>query len=133
SGKVGPPIVEVLTTGQTVLPPTLHPDTERPYRWVTEKTLFVRPLWNLPAITTAHMEALRLVLGPWCEPPRMRAKQYLRPDETYPRGRMRQYAAAALRHATSRLLATRDGARNVRLFLESCQMGIFVNNGVLAG
>ena len=34
------PFLEILTTGQSVIPPTIHPDTRKPYRWTTERTLF---------------------------------------------------------------------------------------------
>lgn len=43
---------------QTVLPPTIHPDTKQPYVWITEKALEdVRPE-DLPELTPEHVEAI---------------------------------------------------------------------------
>ena len=44
----GSMIMEVLTTGQAVVPPTIHPETQRPYQWVTECTLFEVSIDELP-------------------------------------------------------------------------------------
>lgn len=43
-------LVEVLSTGsQTVLPPTMHPDTQRPYAWCNPwGTGETHPLWDIP-------------------------------------------------------------------------------------
>jgi hypothetical protein len=39
--KDGKAIVELLSSGtQTVMPPSIHPDTKKPYTWLTEDTLF---------------------------------------------------------------------------------------------
>jgi hypothetical protein len=46
----GSMIMEVLTTGQVVVPPTIHPETQRPYQWVTECTLFEASIDDLPEL-----------------------------------------------------------------------------------
>lgn len=61
-------IVEVLTRGQyTVVPPSVHPDTGKPYTWLdAEKTLVNVPLADLPTLTLADLakiDALMVELG----------------------------------------------------------------------
>jgi hypothetical protein len=46
----GSMIMELLTTGQVVIPPTLHPETQRPYQWVTEYTLLQVHIDELPEL-----------------------------------------------------------------------------------
>jgi hypothetical protein len=43
-------ILEILTTGQVVIPPTIHPETQRPYQWVTEYTLLQVHIDDLPEL-----------------------------------------------------------------------------------
>jgi len=64
----GQVIVEVLTRGQyTVIPPSVHPDTGKPYVWLdSEKTLVSVPLADLPTLTKddlAKIDALMVELG----------------------------------------------------------------------
>jgi Bifunctional DNA primase/polymerase, N-terminal len=46
----GSMIMEVLTTGQVVIPPTMHPETQLPYRWLTEYTLLQVHIDELPEL-----------------------------------------------------------------------------------
>jgi hypothetical protein len=56
-------LLDFLSDGkQTVLPPSVHSDTGRPYEWTTERTLLDTPLAELPAITSAHVAAIEGVL-----------------------------------------------------------------------
>lgn len=59
------PFLEVLFTGQSVIPPTVHPDTGKPYRWTTVATLLDTPAGDLPEITAADIKALQEGLAPW--------------------------------------------------------------------
>ena len=43
-------LLEVLVTGQTVIPPTIHPETGQPYSWLTECTLFDVHIDKLPEL-----------------------------------------------------------------------------------
>jgi|RhiMethySRZTD1v2_1073278.scaffolds.fasta_scaffold1333529_2 Bifunctional DNA primase/polymerase, N-terminal len=44
-------VVQVLSDGrQTVLPPTVHPDTGRPYVWTSKYSLYDLPLTELPGL-----------------------------------------------------------------------------------
>jgi Bifunctional DNA primase/polymerase, N-terminal len=47
----GSMILEVLTTGQVVLPPTIHPETHKPYCWLTEHTLLEVSIDELPELS----------------------------------------------------------------------------------
>jgi hypothetical protein len=51
------PIVELLTdTRQTVIPPSIHPDTGKPYIWLTADTLLNTPASALPVLTAEDIE-----------------------------------------------------------------------------
>ncbi len=54
-----PPQVEILFHGtQSVVPPTIHPTTGQPYRWITEDTLEDTPLEDLPELPFDAVERL---------------------------------------------------------------------------
>lgn len=58
------PVVELLLHGtQSVLPPTIHPDTNEPYRWVGLATLEDTPLEELPVFTGDDLAALDREFG----------------------------------------------------------------------
>ena len=53
-------IVELLTdTRQTVIPPSVHPDTGRPYQWLGEATLLNTPAAALPVLTEDDISRFR--------------------------------------------------------------------------
>lgn len=61
-------IIDLLAHGrQTVLPPTVHPDTEAPYEWLTEDTLLDTPLEKLPLLSDDIAERLEDALRPFGE------------------------------------------------------------------
>src|SRR5262249_61924361 len=66
----GTMIMEVLTTGQVVIPPTVHPETQRPYKWLTEYTLFDVRIDDLPVRPPDLIERFERALGQWSPPPR---------------------------------------------------------------
>jgi len=50
-------IVELLTdTRQTVIPPSVHPDTGQPYTWMGPSTLLTTPAHSLPTLTEDDLE-----------------------------------------------------------------------------
>lgn len=59
------PLVEMLSTGnQTVLPPSIHPDTKKPYEWLTIDTLLSFDLELLPELSGNIRTRLeQLILG----------------------------------------------------------------------
>jgi len=57
--KAGVRVAELLTTGQqTVVPPTIHPQTKQPYYYITEATLENTPQANLPTLTKEQLLAI---------------------------------------------------------------------------
>jgi hypothetical protein len=71
-------LLDFLSGGkQTVLPPSIHPDTGRPYVWITARSLFDMALQELPLITVEHVAAMEQVL---------RAHGWDAPESAQPRG-----------------------------------------------
>jgi len=53
-------IIDVLSNGkQTVIPPTIHPDTDQPYIWLTPDTLENFNITDLPELSLKDLEDLR--------------------------------------------------------------------------
>ena len=100
------------------VPPSLHPDTGRPYRWL------VAP-WEL-ASPPAPSWLLRL-LAPPPEPPLQ-----MQPPRLADAVRDRQrYALAALRHAAHRAATAPQGQRNDTLNTETFSLTRFLAEGTL--
>jgi Bifunctional DNA primase/polymerase, N-terminal len=56
-------LLDFLSGGrQTVLPPSIHPDTGRPYYWWSDATLEDTPLEALPVLTHEHRAAMEEIL-----------------------------------------------------------------------
>ncbi len=63
-GRSWPPLVELLLHGsQSVVPPTIHPDTGQPYHWLTPDTLEDTPLGDLPELPADPVGCLDAALG----------------------------------------------------------------------
>ena len=73
--RAGHSVAEIRSAGQlVVIPPTLHPDTGRPYEWVTADTLLDRDPASLPTLDAARVTAI-------FEPPRRpRPRREASPD-----------------------------------------------------
>ena len=57
-------VVDLLAHGrQTVVPPTVHPETEQPYIWITEDTLADTPIEKLPMLPDDIADQLTAVLA----------------------------------------------------------------------
>jgi AAA domain/Bifunctional DNA primase/polymerase, N-terminal len=57
--------VQVLSDGrQTVVPPTIHPDTGRAYTWTSEFDLYNVPVTELPALPDDYVTLIEAVLRP---------------------------------------------------------------------
>lgn len=133
NGEPGKPLVSILTTRKTVLPPSIHPDTGKPYRWLTgSRTLFNVPAGELVPLSAQHIAALGDALRPWCPlpppaPVPMAGKWQGKADSA-----MRTYAMAAL-HGRAKDLAgmAKDSGRNVALFRACRYLGKYVAHGVL--
>jgi hypothetical protein len=58
-------VVQVLSDGrQTVVPPTMHPDTKRPYIWTSTYTLYNVPLGELVELPEDYIERIETTLKP---------------------------------------------------------------------
>lgn len=72
--KTYPPQVELLLNGtQSVLPPTIHPDTKQPYRWISAETLEDAAPGDLPEMppdAVARLDAAFKKIGLTREAPR---------------------------------------------------------------
>lgn len=54
------PAIDVLAMGaQTVIPPSIHPETGKPYVWLSKKTLENTPYKELPIFTPALLDEIR--------------------------------------------------------------------------
>ena len=92
-------LLDFLSGGkQTVLPPSIHPNTGRPYEWATARTLLDTPLAELVKITGAHVAAMENVL---------RSFGWDEPTPRQPRG------GAVERHARSQGVASGDNAFDI--------------------
>lgn len=61
-------IIDLLAHGrQTVLPPTLHPETGKPYEWVTDDTLLDTAIEQLPVLPDDISAQLENALAPFGE------------------------------------------------------------------
>jgi Bifunctional DNA primase/polymerase, N-terminal len=59
-------VFEILAAGcQTVLPPTIHPDINSPYRWSSDNTLLNRDWRDLPELPDNVVEIVEEVLRPF--------------------------------------------------------------------
>jgi hypothetical protein len=132
-GRPGKPLISILTTRKTVLPPSIHPDTQQPYRWLTRGTLYTKPVANLVPVTLDHIAALEVALRPWCPMAAKMHRPEAHPGEVVADRRMRAYALRALQNEAARLGEMGpDSGRNLRLFGAGCTLGKFVRHKVLA-
>lgn len=62
--KDGKAIVELLSTGnQTVIPPSVHPDTKAPYIWITPESLLDFTANDLPTLPIDFIEKVNQLFG----------------------------------------------------------------------
>ena len=123
------PLVEVLVTGQTVLPPTLHPKTGRPYRYTTDDTLLEVQVHEHPIITPQHLLDIEGVLSPWVPKPKVFEP---RPVGAKPVSDKRMLACAVhTLEKWERDLRSRSEGRNDGLFNAICEIGKFVRHDIL--
>lgn len=127
-------LVEVLTTGQTVLPPTIHPETRQPFKWLTQRTLFNTRVYELPTITAGDIAAMRKALEPWAPAPTAAQITGVQLDAVEVGDRRMRALAVGLLDRVSMALAgvPVNHGRNNELFRAVCTVGKFVHHGVLA-
>ena len=127
----GAMLVEILTTGQSVIPPTSHPETAKPYRWLTECTLLDVQATELPKLSPQVIERLEKVLQPWLAPTRRYVQRTPTISQPPSSERMRAYAEAARDSEVRALSKASKGGRNHHLFQSACRLGKYVHHGVL--
>jgi hypothetical protein len=125
-------LLEVLTTGQVVIPPTSHPETKQPYTWRTEYTLLQVSIEELPVLPPDTNERLQEALARWLPQPREYNRKKLSGAAPASPKRMHAYALGALRGECGELARMPpNSGRNYRVFVAGCKLGKFVHNGVL--
>jgi hypothetical protein len=77
----GKAVVELLSTGnQTVLPPSIHPDTKQPYLWLTPESLGDITASELPFLPADFVEKVDRILGYKERVASFAAYEYDKPD-----------------------------------------------------
>jgi hypothetical protein len=134
----GSMLVEVLATGaQTVIPPTTHPETGRPYGWLGGATLADARPSHLPTLPIDIGDRLAAALARWTARPRPATRPpsaERRPVGPMPdaeRERQRRYAEAILAAELPALAATGTGGRNAAAFRLACRLGRWAHAGVI--
>jgi len=135
----GDMLVEVLATGnQTVIPPSMHPTTGKPYEWLGDATLFDMPVDELPMVSPGICEQLATALFPWTRIlslPALPAIAARAARELSDRDRVCQcrYGHAILdRDAALLARMGPNTGRNVAVFRLVCRLGRWAHHGFLA-
>jgi hypothetical protein len=132
--------VDILGLGrQTVIPPTIHPETGEPYAWLSSRTLFNTSVDDLSKLTEAHLDALEEALTPYLlERPSWSADEGTK--EALPAGHVfgdlerRRYernAETALEARVKEVSEAPKGSRNDTLFRAFCYLGKFIHHELL--
>jgi hypothetical protein len=134
-GPDGEILVELLGDGrQTVIPPSVHPDTERPYEWLGLATLLNTPLADLPLWPGDIDECLRKELAPFLAPEKEPRPQRSQPPPILTdamRKRHRGWALEAIGTRIKELAAKQKPGRNGDLFKYACTFGKYVHHDII--
>jgi hypothetical protein len=126
----GHPLVEILTSGQTVIPPSVHPETGKPYSWEFQSLFEVR-VDELSAVPSDLVDRLKAALKPWLTV----APDFVPSSEiAWQRVANRRLVACAERDLAKWLAAletTPKGGRNHQLFRCVCILGKWVHHNIL--
>lgn len=102
----GKQVLEVRVAGtQTAIPPSIHPDTRNPYRWLGAATPFNTPAAELPVMTAEQIAELCMIAG------------------TTP------YSETALREECACISAAGEGNRNKQLFNSALKVCSLIKDG----
>lgn len=126
---------------QVVIPPSLHPDTNKPYRWVGKNTLLSTPLHELPPWHPDDLDRISNAVAHWTQAPRQNYayafEQTTTPSsiaDTDPQNikRLQAYCRKVLQIRCAELAAKQEGeGRNQFAFDTVCRLGCFVHHGIL--
>lgn len=122
--------VEILSTGKTTIPPSIHWKTGLPYRWLGNRSLLDTVAGDLVEITPAHLEALGGALAPFCEIKPVHPQATAQATQAVTDKRLAAYAQQTFANEISKLTST-SGGRNWQLFLTACNLGRFVAHHLL--
>jgi hypothetical protein len=129
-------LIDILATGsQAIIPPTLHMDTGKPYRWHNQP-LRELSITELPLIDEFMLMELRDRLAPiLAKPSAPREGITIRVDpSSLTLGAQKRYqglANATLSGLTSKLANHGKGNRNGDLYTFACFLAPFIRNGFL--
>lgn len=127
-------LVELLGDGrQTVIPPSIHPDTHQPYMWLSDATLLDTCIDDLPECPADIVERLQQALKPWLPEkpaplPRSGPPPVLTDDM---KKRQRAWALKALDGRVAELAAKAKPGRDRMLLALVCALGKFVHHGII--
>ena len=134
-GPDGEILVEVLGDGrQSAIPPSIHPDIQRPYEWLSSATLLNTPLADLPLWPDDIGERLRMELAPFLAPEKEPRPQRSGPPPILTdtmRKRHRAWALKAIGTRVKELAGKQKPGRNRELFNIVCTFGKHVHHGVV--
>ena len=138
-GQDGKIILEVLAKGcQTVLPPTVHPETGKPYVWLTPRTLEDTAPQELPIAPADMILRLEEALASWLSK-RLPATSpvsrgplrtsFLSEDV---KQRQRRYASTVLERECRELVGmSPHSGRNPKAYRIACRMGRWVHHTII--
>jgi hypothetical protein len=134
-----PTLVEILSVGsQTVCPPTIHPDTGKPYRWVSGSLCEIGHPLELPPFRSEWLADLENALAPFMEPKRETAafeaqRREIAQLSDIERRRYQGFAQLALESEAAALGKLSKPGRNSALFRATCLLGKWAHHGILSG
>lgn len=132
--KLKPFNIDILALGrQAVLPPSVHPETGKPYRWLSGRTLFDTPISELPILenpveTCAGLLGIVLPV----ETTGAGKSAYVgavarQTDVATNPGAYQAYAAKAVKNECEALAGMPKGGRNLALLESSMRLARFVH------
>jgi len=134
-GTIGGTLVEILVKGrQTVIPPTIHKDTGRPYRWHNGDLETCRP-HDLPVITQAMIDEVERLIEPFAYKSKASDVKFETADRDALSGernlkRYRAWADRAYDAEIEKLERAGRGSRGEQLFRAACTLGRYVHNRI---
>lgn len=132
-------IFEILADGcQTIIPPTIHPETGQPYQWLNaDFTLFDTHVSELPTIGEGLASELEMALKPWLavekDFPELKARDPTKALGDLERRRLLGFAEVKLEERCKELGGmSASSGRNWEAFRIASAMGAFGHHGIVA-
>jgi hypothetical protein len=130
-------IIELSGSGRsTVLPPSIHPKTGKPYTWRTRRTLLDTHVDELPVLTAADVRAIEEAIAPFLPPPK--APTIFRPKvlpfelEARERKQHERYALKIIEREVPVLAAMQpESGRNAKALRIASRVGKWMHAGII--